>query len=175
MRKKRKDAIPQEHLKIACDYWKQKSRPTGDKRDIKRLRTGFKKYTEHAKHVLEKTQRETFLDFKQDFPQIKMGETKFLECKPFFVVPARKQDRKTCLCRKHVEIRMVLKSCGKFRSMCHNNGSLDKNSFPPFESVTDMVSTTLLDPQANSKMGVIITNHGEYRALCYYQPPYPRL
>ncbi len=27
-----------------------------------------------------------------------------------------------------------------------------------------------LDPQANLKMGVIITNPGEYWALCYYQP-----
>ena len=29
--------------------------------------------------------------------------------------------------------------------------------------------------QANRKMGVIITIHGEYWALCYYQSPYPGL
>ncbi len=34
---------------------------------------------------------------------------------------------------------------------------------------------SLLDPQANLKMGVIITNFGEYRRVCYYQPPYPEL
>ncbi len=33
----------------------------------------------------------------------------------------------------------------------------------------------LLDPQANLKMGVIITNFGEYQGVCYYQPPYPEL
>ncbi len=32
-----------------------------------------------------------------------------------------------------------------------------------------------VDPQANLKMGVIITKFGEYRRVCYYQPPYPEL
>ena len=32
-----------------------------------------------------------------------------------------------------------------------------------------------IDPQANLKMGVIITNVGEYQGVCYYQPPYPEL
>ena len=32
-----------------------------------------------------------------------------------------------------------------------------------------------LDPQANLKMWVIITNFGEYQGVCYYKPPYPEL
>ncbi len=35
--------------------------------------------------------------------------------------------------------------------------------------------TNNIDPQANLKMGVIITNVGEFSRVCYYQPPYPEL
>ncbi len=149
-RKKRKDAIPTGHLKIAHEFWISKSRPTGDRRDIKRKRIGPKSYKEHAKQVLEKTEREIFLDFKNEHPNIKMGETMFRRCKPFFVVAARKQDRKTCLCRKHVELRMVLRSCAKFRSACYSNGSIDKELYPPLESVTNTVNTTLCPNMENN-------------------------
>ena len=142
-RKKRKDTIPHEHVKIAKDYWKNKSRPTGDKNDIKRQRIGLKMYKEHAKHVLEKTQRETFLDFRKDHPEIKMSETFFRKCKPYFVVAACRRDRITCLCRKHQELRMVFMSCAKFRAQCQSAGTIDKNSFPAFESCSQVVNTTL--------------------------------
>ena len=149
-RKKRKDAIPKDHKKIAEEFWISKSRPTGDRRDIKRKRIGCKAYKEHAKQVLEKTEREIFLDFKNEHPHIKMGETMFRKCKPFFVVSARKQDRKTCLCRKHVELRMVLRSCAKFRSACHSNGSINQELYPPLDSVTKTVNTTLCPNMENN-------------------------
>ncbi len=149
-RKKRSDAIPETHLKVAHDFWISKSRPTGDRRDIKRKRIAIKSYKEHAKHVLEKTEREIFCDFKTEYPNIKMGETMFRRCKPFFVVAARKQDRKTCLCRKHVEIRMVLKACAKFRAACYSNGSIDKELYPPLDSVSKTVNTTLCPNMENN-------------------------
>ncbi len=149
-RKKRKDAIPDDHLKIAKDYWKSKSRPTGDKRDIKRKRIGLKSYKEHAKHVLDKTEREIYLEFKQEHPEIKMGQTSFTKCKPYFVVPARRKDRVTCLCRKHFEIRLVLlKACAKFCSTCQNNGSIDPATYPALNSTKDVAQMTLCQKQGD--------------------------
>ncbi len=146
-RKKRKDAIPNNHLEIANEYWITKSRPTGDRRDIKRKRIGPKSYKEHAKHVLEKTEREVFRDFKRDHPTIKMGETIFRSCKPYFVVPARRRDRVTCLCRKHFELKMVMISCAKFRASCTRSGSIDSATYPELNSTQELVQMTLCEKQ----------------------------
>lgn len=40
------------------------SRPTGDKKDIIKKRTGPKQYTEHPKHVLEQIQSEAYFNFR---------------------------------------------------------------------------------------------------------------
>lgn len=59
-RRTRSDAIPDEHKKVAQDFWSSPgiSRTTGNKRDMMRERTAPKQYIVHEKQVLEKTQTE---------------------------------------------------------------------------------------------------------------------
>lgn len=74
-RKTRADATPEEVRRLAYDFWCSPgiSRPTGNKRDVARERVAPKEYMEHQKHILEETQTEVFHEFKQKYPDIKMG------------------------------------------------------------------------------------------------------
>ena len=115
-RKTRGDAVSQEDKELVFNYWTyEASRPTGDKKDIIRKRTGKKEYIEHAKHVLEKTQMEAFMEFQALHPDVKIKQRKFESLKPFFIRAAKEKDRRSCLCRKHVEAQIVFKDCMKFR------------------------------------------------------------
>ena len=116
-RKTRSDAISEENRRLAFEFWASpgNSRPTGNKNDVKRKRLGPKDYIEHEKQILEKTQSEIFHDFKRKYPEIVMKQRAFENCKPFFVVPARPQDRNSCCCRQHVEVRMLFRSCMDYR------------------------------------------------------------
>lgn len=126
-RKVRQDAISDEDGKVIYDYWmKVASRPTGDKKDVVKQRTGKQQYVQHAKHVLEKTQTEAYLEFRDFHPEIQVKQRKFENLKPFFVKPAKERDRKSRLCRKHVEtkngvlcLHEVQESyTGKFKRVC---------------------------------------------------------
>ncbi|XP_031553522.1 uncharacterized protein LOC116290592 [Actinia tenebrosa] len=51
----------------------------------------------------------------------------------------REKDRRSCLCRKHVETQILFKDCMKYRkSICTNNASA-----PLHSSLTELVNTTL--------------------------------
>ena len=50
-----------------------------------------------------------------EYPEIKIKQRKFESLKPFFIRSARERDRRSCLCRKHVEAQMVFKDCMKYR------------------------------------------------------------
>ena len=64
-RKLREDAISEEDGKIIYGNWTSvASRPTGDKKDVVKKRTGKQQYIQLAKHVLEKTQTEAYMDLK---------------------------------------------------------------------------------------------------------------
>ena len=65
--------------------------------------------------MLEKTQTEAYLEIKAKHPEVKKGQRSFERCKPFFVGAARSQDKITCCCWLHVEIRTVFQSCMEFR------------------------------------------------------------
>ena len=143
-RKVRKDAIDEETQNRIYKCWKENSRPAGStKNDIIRKRLGKNHYIEHPRHVLEKTQLETYQDFMKENPDLrgKIGQRKFENLKPFFVRKAKVDDRQTCLCRMHVETKMVFTSCMKFRRQS-NNG------FPVWEHLTDVMNATMC-PQQN--------------------------
>ena len=54
-RKTRSDAVSDEDRRLVFTYWVyEASRPTGDKKEIIRKRTGKHQYISHVKHVLEK-------------------------------------------------------------------------------------------------------------------------
>ena len=126
------------------------SRPTGNKNDAKRKRLGPKDYIEHEKQILEKTQSEIFKDFKRKYPAIVIKQTAFENCKvlPFFVVPARPQDRNSCCCRQHVEIRMLFRSCMDYRRNIVSNEERSQQ-FKVYDSLNELVDETLCENQGN--------------------------
>ena len=145
-RKTRSDFIPEEHKRKAYDYWASPdvSRPTGNKKDIMRKRIARKTFVSHPKQILEKTQTEAFLQFKRDNPGIKMGQRTFEKCKPFYVIAPRRQDRNTCCCRAHVEMRMVFGSCMDFRrKTLLTADESTREHFPVYEHLTDLIEETL--------------------------------
>ena len=142
-RKVRMDAIKEEEKRMIYDYWThQASRPTGSKKDKMRHRLGRGEYVEHAKHVLEKTQTECFQEFQQLHPEIKIKQRKFEQFKPFFVKGARERDRQSCLCRKHVESKMLFDSCMNFRKSLQSNSN---ESVPVFNFLSEAVNSTLCE------------------------------
>ena len=121
-RKTRGDAISEDLKQLIFHYWTHDARrPTGDKKDIMRQRVDRKEYVEHAKHVLEKSQTEAFIDFKTEYPDVQIKQRKFEALKPFFEKAAKEKDRRSCLCRKHVEIQIVFKDCIKFHKSALQN------------------------------------------------------
>lgn len=115
-RQVRKDALSEDVKERVYNFWTfSASRPTGGKKDKCRKRVGKKVWTEHAKHVLQKTQTEAYLDFKQNNPEIKISQRCFEQLKPYFVKPARERDRLTCMCRQHVELKIVFDACMRYR------------------------------------------------------------
>lgn len=115
----------------------------GIKKDILRKRTGKKEYIEHAKHVREKTQTEAFLEFQAIHPDIKIKQRKFESLKPFFIRAAKERDRRSCLCRKHVEAQIVFKDCMKFRKNVSRKN--ERNDVPIPSSLTEVVELTLCE------------------------------
>ena len=66
------------------DYWTHTaSRPTGSKKDTVRKHIMKGKYVVHARHVLEKTQSVSFVEFQTLHPEIKQQKSEQL--KPFFL------------------------------------------------------------------------------------------
>ena len=116
-RKKRTNAISEEHIELAYDYWASPgvSRPTRNKRDTTCEHIRPNEYCEHEKQILEKTQNEVYIEFKRKYPEVKMYQRSFENCRPFFVVSARPADRNSCCCRSHVEIRLLFTESMKFR------------------------------------------------------------
>ena len=69
------------------DYWTHTaSRPTGSTKDTVRKYISKGKYVVHAKHVLEKTQSLSFVEFQTLHPEIKIKQQKFEQLKPFFLL-----------------------------------------------------------------------------------------
>lgn len=123
-RKVRGNALTDEDSKVIYDYWTNTaSRPTGGKKDLAKKRIGKNDYIHHAKHVLEKTQTEAFIEFSALHPQVKVKQWKFESLKPFFVKQAKERDRKSCLRRKHVETQIVFSACVKFRKAAMKNSA----------------------------------------------------
>ena len=144
-RQTRSDAVPTEHRKLAHDFWASPDifQTTPNKKDIVLKRLAPKTYVTHPKQILEKTQTEAFLEFKQKYPQIKMGQRTFESCKPFYIATPKLQDRVSCCCRIHVETRMVFQSCMAFRR------KLDQLSheYTAYEHLSDLVNQTLCPRQ----------------------------
>lgn len=110
-------------------------------KNIVRKRTGPKQYLEHAKHVLEQTQSEAYFNFRAQHPEVVISQRKFEQLKPYFVKGARERDRRSCLCRKHEEARLVFNECVKFRKNVLKAAHADSPPVP--SSLTEAVELTL--------------------------------
>ena len=111
-------------------------------KNIVRKRTGPKQYLEHAKHVLEQTQSEAYFNFRAQHPEVVISQRKFEQLKPYFVKGARERDRRSCLCRKHEEARLVFNECVKFRKNVLKEAA-HADSPPVPSSLTEAVELTL--------------------------------
>lgn len=111
-------------------------------KDTVRKRTGPKQYLEHAEHVLEQTQSEAYFNFRAQHPEVVISQRKFEQLKPYFVKGARERDRRSCLCRKHEEARLVFNECVKFRKNVLKEAA-HADSPPVPSSLTEAVELTL--------------------------------
>ena len=150
-RKTRSDALSENDRRLAFEFWASpsNSRPTGNKNDVKKKRLGPKEYIEHEKQILEKTQTEIFQDFKKKYPEVTMKQRAFEKCKPFFVVPARPQDRNSCCCHQHVEIRMLFKACMDYRRGILSKDAERSQLFKVYDSLNELVDDTLCEGTVN--------------------------
>ena len=142
-RKPRIYSVKEEVKQYICQFWTfEASRPTGDKKDLVRKRIGPKQYLEHAKHVLEQTQSEAYFNFRAQHPEVVISQCKFEQLKPYFVKGARERDRRSCLCRKHEEARLVFNECVKFRNNVLKEAAHAETPPVP-SSLTEAVELTL--------------------------------
>ena len=100
-------------------------------------------YIYHAKHVLEKTQTEAFIQFSALHPQVKVKIQKFESLKPFFVKQAKERGRQSCLCRKHVETQIVFSACVKFRKAAMKNSAEGELTIQVQATLSEEVDSTL--------------------------------
>ncbi|CAG2227095.1 unnamed protein product [Mytilus edulis] len=150
MDKARSDALTERTKRIVHDFWLQSnvSRPTNNKNDIKRVRISPNVYSSHSCYILEKTQTEVFLQFKNEYPDEKIGQRAFEKCKPYFVRTAQFKDKVTCCCRQHVEMRSLFKSCMQFRKrLLSREGSSEVKLY---ESLSELVDDTLCTRSTNT-------------------------
>ncbi|CAG2192156.1 unnamed protein product [Mytilus edulis] len=132
LRKSRSDAMSEDEKKTAYNFWLSPSisRPTGNKKDIKRK----------------------LLEFQTTHPDIKIKQRKFENLKPYFVRAARQQDRSTCCCRYHIEARSIFKKCMEFRkNVLTNHDVADTIQIKVFETLSDLINTTLCEKESHEK------------------------
>jgi hypothetical protein len=152
-RQLRGDALSKDVKQTVYNWWisPDTSTPTGNKRDVKRKRIGVKTYLSHPIYILQKSQTEVYDEFKSQYPDIVISQRAFETLKPYFVQPMRLRDRNTCCCRKHVEIRLVLKKCMHFRRQLLVNKSDEvKQVYPVYSHISELVEATLCRKHANS-------------------------
>ena len=148
-RKGRSDGITEEQKSAIYNFWisPQVSRPTGNKRDVKRHRIGPKTYLSHSIHILEKTQTEAYTDFKVLNPDLKISQRTFEKYKPFFVKPVRVKDKCTCCCRYHVEFGHAFRRCMQLRAALRKKHNITSEDCPVFDHSSDLIEKTLCERQ----------------------------
>lgn len=133
-RKPRIDSVKEEVKQTISQFWTfEASRPTGDKKGL-------------AHNVLEQTQSEAYFSFCVQHPEVVTLQHKF-ELKPYFVKRARERDRRSCLCRKHEEARLVLNECVK--NMLKEAAHADTP--PVLSSLTEVVELILCPKPGGSE------------------------
>lgn len=85
---------------------------------------------------------EAFLSFRAQHPEDVISQRRFEKSKPYFMKGARERDRRSCLCRKHEEARLVFNKCIKFtRNVLKEAARADNPPVPLL--LTEAVDLTL--------------------------------
>lgn len=92
---------------------------------------------------LKKTPTEAFIEFSALHPQVKVKQWKFKSLKPFFVKQAKERDRKSCLCREHVETQIVFSACVKFKKAAMKNSAEGGLTIQVPATLSEAVDSTL--------------------------------
>lgn len=82
------------------------------------------------------------MEFQTLHPNMKIKQRKFESLKPFFVKAAKERDRKSCLCLKHVEIKILFGDCMKFRKAVLKTKDQDEAVRVPV-TITEAAEMTL--------------------------------
>ena len=148
-RKTRSDAIRTEHRKLAHKFWSSPeiSRTKPDKKNFVRIRWAAETWVSHQRQMLEKTQTEVYLEFKENFLHVQIGQRAFECCKPFYVSAPQKFDWVSCCCRAHVETRMVFQFCMDFRRKLLS----PKQQRPVFDPITTILEEKLCPKEESSE------------------------
>ena len=91
-KKNSKRSLLIEHKETIKEFWRSKSRPTGDKRDIITKRICYKTYLSRPCQILEKTRAEIYNDFIVEHSEVKVSQRCFEKLRSYYVKPATKKD-----------------------------------------------------------------------------------
>ncbi|XP_053398110.1 uncharacterized protein LOC123564904 [Mercenaria mercenaria] len=141
-RKRRNDKLPEELKEKIRLFWIENSQPVNDKKKVIRQRISKNTYAENVKHVLTTTQYNVYKKFMKDNPTVKIGQRSFESCKPYFIKPATKKDRVTCLCCQHVEMNSLFKSARLLRKKINEEYNLT-DEYELWNTLDDIVQETL--------------------------------
>ena len=124
-RKCRGEKLSDETKSAICNYWKNvASHPTTDtKRNLVRKKLGKNEYLQHNRHIMERTYREEFSEFRRVNPDIAISETTFCRCKPFYVKPPTSRDLEQCSGQRCVNVRKAFRALMNFRQQ-HKSGEI---------------------------------------------------
>ena len=81
-----------------------------------------------------------------------MGQRSFEKCKPFFVTPPREQDRNSCCCRVHVEMRMIFQVCMAYRKSLLEKDPTREGVYPLYTHLNDLVNVTLCEKEDGERL-----------------------
>ena len=136
-------ALSEETQQKVYEHWIKPGvsrNPGTSKSQWKKKRIGPSTYLSHCRMVLECTQHEAFLAFREENPDVQISERSFERLKPFFVTSPCKKDRETCCCKYHVELRSLFAAIQKFRNQ---DKERDKETYPDWDHMNELVNESM--------------------------------
>ncbi|CAM6085314.1 unnamed protein product [Calypogeia fissa] len=121
IKKPRKDRISKEVREYVQMYWEVNTKVSSIAKDQARKRLARKFYAVHRIHLLEETEAEFYLRFKEGCESngetVPVGLRMFQYLKPYFIRTMK--DRHVCCCKHHVEMDLLKQALNKYRVHFH--------------------------------------------------------
>lgn len=130
-RKTRTDKLKDEDAKLIQNFYlEEASREMPNKRDVLLLKSKEGEKEPVQKHIMEMTQNEAYCKFKEQNPNVKIGQRKFDLLKPAQVKQNKTSNRMVCCCTYCENVRLKTQALNQFTSK-------------PYRSTTDILEATL--------------------------------